>query len=180
MGSPTNSGVDGVALYGAIVATGALIVAGCALIWQIFTWRASHSISLRMETGGYPEGDPEEENYIQVLDVTVVNRTHFPIRVTGASARPEKVFNSEGPLQWEKMTELPTVVPAGDAVEIFFDWQRLDYFLGKNRRLRVSVYLSTGVITKYFSDEVSVWRRPWQWLRRRIRDARRGLQARSR
>ena|SRR2546421_7695091 len=62
------------------------------------------------------------------------------------------------------MQQLPTFVPPKDAVEAFFDWQRLDYFLGKDRTVRVSVYLSTKTLRAHFSDEKRFWRRRRQLL----------------
>lgn len=178
-----------VAVYAAFVASG-------TLLWQIVTWRTSHSISVKVDTSGYPLGKPtkakedakqgegkaqavededeeEEEDYVAVVVATVLNHTDFPIRVLGASAGPVATLTSERRLRLEGMQQLPTLIPAKDAIEIYFDRQRLDYFLGKDRALRVSVYLSTKTLRAHFSDEKRFWRRQLELLVWRIRDMRR-------
>jgi len=170
---PLVGAFDGVAAYAAVVATG-------GLVWQIFTWRRSHwtRVLLEIETGAWPEDpDDEDPDYLSILAVKVLNRSHFPIRVMGASAGPAKVVNlDEQPLKLEGMPMVRNiVVPAYDAIDIFFDWQTLDYRLGKDRKVRVSVYLSTKTVKEYFSDHVGVWRRLGRGLRKRISDMRRRL-----
>jgi hypothetical protein len=135
------------------VAPYAALVGTLGLGWQIVSWVRSHWtwVELTAVTTGLPE-DPgdEDPDLWGVLFVTVLNKSEFPVRVMNATAGPVNggvsVSPQLGPSKYlERLTaRLPARIPAHDAIDLFFDWNRLAYYLGDDKRVRVSVRLSTG------------------------------------
>jgi hypothetical protein len=152
------------------------VVATAAFLWNVFTWTRSHwtRVVVKISTGPYPLDDNEEDpTYAEVLGVTVLNNSDFPLRVMWVSAGPARVVNTMERLTWNGMEPLPKTVPAHDHVAAFFDWEDLHRHLGRYRKVRVRVSLgNTRVITKHYSDGGirGIWRQIRRFLpHRRIR-----------
>jgi len=137
---------------GWVVAPYAALVGTIGLVWQIITRVRSNwtRVALRAEMTGVPEDpDDEDPDYWPALVVTVLNKSEFPVRVMNAFVGPAKGAGSLAPelatKDLARFTErLPARVPVHDALDLFFDWNKLAQLLGDDRRVRVSVRLSTG------------------------------------
>jgi hypothetical protein len=71
--------VDGLALYGAIVGSVSILLAGGSLGWQIYTWRRDRGTKVEVKLSnailGLPIGPTE------AVIITAINHSRHPIRI---------------------------------------------------------------------------------------------------
>jgi len=117
--------VDGLALYGAIVATVAIFLSGGALLWQEYTWRRDRSTSVEVQlTVGFLTFGPRAE---QAVIITAVNNSRHPIRINSAGIEAQ-----DGSDNWafQPITPngatIPGTVQPHDSAQTWWLWEEFE------------------------------------------------------
>jgi hypothetical protein len=94
--------MDGLALYGAVVGTAAILLSAAALGWQVYSWRRDRSTSVEVKlSNGFLTFGPRLEAAVMI---TAVNHSRHPVKINPAGLKRQ---------DRSELWAIKTVVPSG-------------------------------------------------------------------
>ncbi len=143
------SSLDPIAVYGAVVGSISIVIAGAALGWQVYTWRHERGIhvEVRLSLGALVSDAGGVE---KALILTAINRGSQSVRVTSTGLLLQDGSNTV----MTQVTQLPSAglpgnIAQGDSAMMWFDLEEvMRAGIDLHKPVTGQVVLATGEVCR--------------------------------